>query len=923
MDVKQVSKIFHLLILSLLFPVSSFAIDVKVAVFDGAKPFSYVDESGRASGIFPELLRSVFQGDEYNLQFITGLSFHDAYEQVLSGDIDILPTLVKTQERLKLFSFNKEVVLVSWSQVFLHPESSIESVLDLRDKKVALMKDGQNGKNFIELMKSFDIPFLPVYYPDFTHMTQDVLDKKVDAMVAFDGYIRTETRLKSSNILFSPNKAFYAVRKGGPEFLLDIIDNSVGKMKKNKNSLYFKEQKKLRFTDTVEVLPEWIYFLIAGFILCIFIVSLFILLLRQKVRKIGEKLHESEENYSRLFHAARDSIILSSFSSSSPHLVLDVNSSYCSRTGFSREEVLNLNINELGDEDQKPLFAQGRKKIETKGFSLLECRLKTKSGEAFPVEVSSQLFEKNSQKYVISIARDLSDREELKSALSAIEQKYSTIANYNFDWEVWKNDDGSFAYVSPSCERISGYSASEFMEDPQLLRNIIHPDDKEIWDDHIVVEQQESSDIKDLRIRIIRKDGETRWILHDSIRIPSSDGTSLGLRGNFRDVTERMALVEQLAQKQRLESLGVLSGGIAHDFNNILAIIKGFSEIAQFRFKDNDEVLGIFESINQASERAEDLTEQILDFSRNRKIQKKPVNMERIVKDVLKLIKPSFPSDIEILLNLESESSVLADEGQMHRVLVNLCTNARLAMAEGGRLSISLRELKDHEIPAFVENIGSPCLELIISDTGIGMTDDVKARVFDPFFTTRMAGEGTGLGLSVVHGLISDWGGQIRLESELGSGSSFFIYLPLIQSVVNKDERVENIEKSIETGLVLVMDDEQILLKLIGIYLDSMGYSSECYSKPQEGLEAFMHNPGAYTLAILDKTMPGMKGDQVALHLKKIRPDLPVILCSGFNDSFEEDHLPEGVDSFLQKPYTRDELIREITRVSTNGNLPL
>jgi len=673
--------------------------------------------------------------------------------------------------------------------------------------------------------------------------------------------------------------------------------------------------------DTVEVVPGWLYILILILILCALVFFLYFFILRIRVSQIRAKLHDSEENYSILFHAARDYILISSFSEPDSGKIIDVNDSFCRRTGFAREELLNFRITDILEHDRELKVEEIRNTLLSAGHELFETRFPLKEGGSFPVEILSQVFEKNSRKYIISVCRDLSAREEFKTTLSAMEQKYSTIADYNYDWEVWRNDDGRFAYISQSCERISGYTPHEFMADPELLNSIIHPEDRTLWDKHSISE--DSGDVKDLQFRILRKDGEMRWIQHDCRRILSAEGVSLGIRGNFRDVTERIKLEEQLAQKQRLESLGVLAGGIAHDFNNILAIIKGYSDIARNRYAGDEDLHGIFESINQAAGRAENLTGQILDFSRNRKIQKRPVRISGIVEEVLKLIKPSFPSDISIVLNLDSQAQVLADEGQMHRVIVNICTNARLAMPRGGELTISVSELYGSEIPVqMAPHFDFHCLQICFKDTGTGMTEEVKNRIFDPFFTTRKAGEGTGMGLSVVHGLITEWGGQVGVESLPGAGTTLCLYLPVTASVKERKMVSEPVDSADGKGHVLVMDDEEILLKLMAIFLEGAGYSAECFSNPVEGVDAFRKNPGSYRFAVLDMTMPGMKGTQAALQLKEIRTDLPVLLCSGFSDGFDENRLPPGVDAFLYKPFGRDDLLREISKMTSPDQTP-
>ena len=906
-----IGRRFSIFLLFFIIDLSFLSADISVAVFE-VEPVCYSDEDGRATGLYPELLRHIFGEDR--LRFITGLSFREAYEMVLDGEADIMPVFIRTEEREKLFTFSREVVAVSWGQLFIAPHDRIESVHDLKDQKIALLKDGQNGINFINFMKGFDIPFEPVYFNHGPEMTEAVLNGKVRGLISIGSFQIGEKRLKASSILFSPTQAYMAVRKGGKEWLLDSFDAALRDMKEDEGSVYQREVNRWLVKEGETTIPRWAIILILLVFGIAAVVILFNITLRIRVNQIRARLQQSESEYQGLFNAAGEAILVFPYDQNMEGVIVAVNESFCNLTGYRRDEILSLNVLEYFGGDLRDVLKDQMDELGSKGFSLTEMLLPTRSGGNIHVETSLRHYVSNGESLLLAICRDLRDRDALSSALSVVEQKYSTIADYNYDWEFWMDENDVLIYISPSCERISGYKADEFFEDPGLLESLIYPEDRPQWLQHSHGQKDLMESREELVFRIVRKDGSVRWLDHQCLQIFSPEGINLGVRGSFRDVTRQKSMEEQLNRKQRLESLGILAGGVAHDFNNILSIIKGFSDLGMNHPEAGEEIRGLFETINQASDRAENLTGKILDFSRNRKVELKPVRIADILEEIHSLIKASFPSTIEIRMELNSTDFVLADEGQLHRVIMNICTNARLAMPEGGVLTMAVDTLEPDQIP---EGAGAEsenrCLELCIRDTGVGMDDEVKARVFDPFFTTRDAGEGSGMGLSVVHGIISDWNGQLHVESAPGKGTALHIFLPGTEAPRSaEDLRDESGIGPDWKGLILVVDDEPLILRLVQTYLERSGMDCESYSSADEAFEEFRRNPESYSLVVADMTMPDMRGDQLARLIKALRPELPVILCSGYSEYADPERLPEGADALLSKPFASDDLLKVV-----------
>ncbi|TWI77392.1 PAS domain S-box-containing protein [Desulfobotulus alkaliphilus] len=383
----------------------------------------------------------------------------------------------------------------------------------------------------------------------------------------------------------------------------------------------------------------------------------------------------------------------------------------------------------------------------------------------------------------------------------------------------------------------------------------------------------------------------------------------------LRDITQMQEMENRLLQSQKMEAIGTLAGGIAHDFNNILAGIMGYTELSMARLERDHTARDFMEKAVAACKRASDLVKQILSFSRgdSAHINMRPLCLTEITEDALKLLRASLPAPIEITLSRkEAPLPVLGNATQLHQVIMNLCTNAAHAMPNGGTITIGLQHIgTDHQLaslnPAFKKTAYA---ELMVKDHGSGIPEACISRIFEPFFTTKAQGKGTGMGLSISHGIIGNHGGLILVDSQPGKGSTFRVFLPLAEEAATtpRNEPAPAMPRGNRERILLV-EDEPDLLQLCAEILSGLGYEVRAVSRPEHALKIFKQNPENYDLIISDQMMPRMTGVNLAQHMLALRPELPFLLCSGFSEALSPDILETmGIRSFLMKPFTRSQL---------------
>jgi PAS domain S-box-containing protein len=418
-------------------------------------------------------------------------------------------------------------------------------------------------------------------------------------------------------------------------------------------------------------------------------------------------------------------------------------------------------------------------------------------------------------------------------------------------------------------------------------------------------------------------EGEKIFMEVSASPVKNSEGKIIGAVEAVRDITKRKLLEEQLRQSHKMEAVGTLAGGIAHDFNNLLTIILGYTKLIRKHTAHKSDTASSLDAISDAGNRAVEMVRQILTFSRQTELETGPVQIHLIVKEALKLLSSTLPSTIVVDQDIDPESGFVdSDSGQINQLIMNLCTNAYHAMrATGGIMTVTLRPVlvdPDNEILTEILDFEpGPYVKLVVKDTGLGIDKTIIDKIFEPYFSTKEIGDGTGLGLAVVHGIVTNHGGYLRVSSEPGKGTGFQIYLPRITEEIlpeaegisaNKpDDQLEGGER------ILVVDDEELLAVLQKRLLESLGYKVEAIVDSNKALQTFKERPTDFDLIVTDMTMPRMTGTELSAEISKIRPDIPIILCTGYSELIDQKKASDfGINQFFTKPVGMDELAKAI-----------
>jgi len=639
-----------------------------------------------------------------------------------------------------------------------------------------------------------------------------------------------------------------------------------------------------------------------------------------ELKQVQELLQKERETFFPILHKAPYGIALID----NDGKFIYINPAFTNITGYALEDISSGRewfhiASHFLEYREEIINSQKRGVVEKcieKTFSII-----CKNGEIKAVEFRPTLLDDGR---IVLILFDITERKRAEEALSHSEEQYRLIAENTKDLICTLDLQGNFHYVSPSFKEVLGYSSEELRGLNAF--SLIHPDDRETT---MKIYQQAliNKEAGNAEFRYRHKNGNWRvfesvgnWIFNGNGAPPKSVLVS-------RDITERKqaeekmaALQVQLGQSQKMEAIGRLGGGIAHDFNNILAVIQGYSDLCLFRIPKEDPLREDIQAITNAVKRAANLISQLLAFSRRQTMKLEVIDLNPLLQNLEKMLRRVIGEDVELVTTLPDDlGRVKADPGQIEQILLNLAVNARDAMPSGGKLTIETANvtLKETGRQNHMGLTPGHYVMISIMDTGLGMTQEVKDRIFEPFFTTKEIGKGTGLGLSMVYGIVKQSGGHIGVDSEPGKGTTFRIYLPLVDEPVVEVDEKEIGGPPLGNETILVVEDEEEVRKLVARSLKKQGYKVLEASQGKEVFSLCEEQGGPIHLMVTDVVMPEMTGVELAKHIKLVYPEMKVLYMSGYNSdrvAIDCENLEKGIE-FIQKPFTVYRLARKVREV--------
>jgi len=895
---------------------------VRVGVYEN-KPQVYTDEEGAIKGIYIDLLKHIAEAEGWQLVLVHG-TWEEGLARLREGKIDIMTSIAYTKSREAYFSFSDETVFVNWGQVFVQGPG-IEGFPDLEGKTIAVIKKdiyntGENGIR--DLLQKFNIPATFIEVDDYIDAFIAVDKKQADAAVVnrlFGALYKDRFSLRETAMIFHPSEMHFAFPRVGartPE-LKKVIDDHLSRLKADKSSVYYTTIAHYMNLPSRTLLfsPQAmkVFFFISALALALLAMIFF---MRHQVNIRTRQLKENEQRLAMALQGTNAGLWDWDMKTNT----LTTNRIWSELIGYDPEELMPFTIDTwerlTHPDDLKKARENLARHFQDENIPYdLEIRMKHKDGHWVWLMDRGKVVTRDKSGRplrMIGTHMDISQWKHTQEALLESEQRYRSLFENNHAVMLLIDPDtGKIFEANPAAVRFYGYPRETLLGMNIDQINILTPEEirKEMnlaryfkKSFFAFKHRLASGEIRDVEVYSGLIHYENKKLLYSIIH---------DVTGKKEMEQEKERLETQLRRSQRLETIGTLTGGIAHDFNNILLPIIGYTDMALQKISD-EKVKGYLSAALAGANRAKDLVRQLLTFSRQAEHDKTPVDICEIVRDSVHLLKSLIPSSITIALDIPKQCKyIFADRTQIHQVIVNLCTNAAHAMEEtGGTLTLSVGHrlfTTKAQTPAEGIEPGKEYLIITVTDTGIGMTDDVMEHIFEPFFTTKSMDKGTGMGLSIVHGIVASHEGIIQVSSRPNEGSSFTLYFPVVDAI-SPTEKEKLTQARGGSERLLLVDDEEVITLMLKEALTKLGYRVTSFSKSRDALDAFQKDPGRFDLLLTDLTMPEITGLTLAKHLRDKKPGLPVIIMTGYGALPEEEFPPGLSKNIIRKPFELNEL---------------
>ncbi|MFH2060147.1 MAG: PAS domain S-box protein [Pseudomonadota bacterium] len=887
---------------------------LRIGIYDNP-PKLFLDSDNTAKGIFPGIIKAIAKEEGWKIKFIP-VSFRQGLDDLTKGTIDIMQDVAWSEKRSKLYGFTNETVMVSWGRIYKRKGITVNTLIDLKGKRIAVMDGGiysEGPDGLKQLMKKFelDATFIPVegYKQVFQTISQGDADVGVVNRL-YGKNNKNQYDIENTPVLISPISIRFAFNKTNPitPQLINAIDTHLIRLKKNDHSIYY-ELIDEYIREPRTIIPDYIKKLVfVLLLLSIFFSALGIISswqVRKKtaqLRKRDQELNQSEKKFRTIFETLQDVYFNTTLSGK----IIMLSPSVKTLSDYSAEELIGQNVDKIyyNIDDRQGMIDQILASGTIRDYQI---RLKSKANQPYWVSVNADVYldDMNKPVGITGIFRDITQQKETEQQLIKREERFREMARLLPCAIVETDINLNITYANQTGLDMFGYT-QEDIDNGLNGMDIIHPDDWEriqtLIEKHLI-----QSATTPAEYLMYKKDGTTLIVLYDSTPILNKNEV-IGFRGSLVDLTELKQLQKDVIRTQKLESTGILAGGIAHDFNNILLGLFGNLSLAKSELSSTDEAYKRIEEAEKSMSRAKDLTTQLLTFAQGGDPVKKNITLDQIVRETA--LFHLSGSNIKIALEKpEALWQINADKGQISQVISNLVINARQAMPNGGQVSIKLENaaISENEFSTFMLD---RYVKLSITDQGTGIPEKYLEKIFDPYFTTKQ--DGSGLGLAIVHSIIIKHHGYIYVNSSLGEGTTFVIYLPKAENTMLSGEatnRLLKIEPKSKPCRILVMDDDPVVRDVSTRMLNKLGHIVDLCKDGQSAIDLYqkaLKDKAPYGLVILDLTIPGGMGGKDAIKkLLNIDPDIRAVVASGYsNDPVMANYKEYGFKAIATKPYT-------------------